>query len=124
MHGTWMLFEPQTVRQNVKVAIIAKTILSSYLYPYIGVTDRFEEGVYAYNSDNRPVMFQPAWFRKVARFNYDCIRITLDQDLGQWIDGPCSDKRTSICELKSKKFLAFNSNYIKIENCITYFISF
>ena len=97
--GIGKLFEPKDKEQNDKVADVASQTLSgTSVRPHIGITDRVQEGVFAYNSDDTQITFQPEWYKLNGLDDYDCIFMALNQGLGKWSDRPCSEKHPSICE--------------------------
>ena len=105
-YGGGQLFEPKSLSKNNRVAEIANALWGpSHPFPYIGVTDKLQEGTFAYISDGSTINFTPPWangFNGSGGTSYNCILLATfsssSRDIGQWADFGCHHNKWSICE--------------------------
>ena len=110
-YGGGKLFEPKSTSESHKVADFAYFILGYYSWQetwlHIGVTDKAQEGIWAYESDGSNITFVPYWSDysygdpeydncvAVGAFKYDYYS---NYYSGDWSVIWCFSKYMSICE--------------------------
>ena len=104
-YGGGRLFEPKSLTKNFKVAEIANDVFGpSHPWPFIGVTDKLQEGTYAYISDGSTIKFTPPWAQGYHGYgtSHNCAVLvtptTSYSAQGQWTEHQCNSPKYSICE--------------------------
>ena len=104
-YGGGHLFEPKSLTKNFKVAEIANDFWGPTLtWAFIGVTDKLQEGTYAYISDGSTIKFTPPWAQGYHGYgtSHNCAVLvtptTSYSAQGQWTEHQCNSPKYSICE--------------------------
>ena len=104
-YGGMRLFQPRSTAQNELIVRLAHEATGLSNWMWIGITDNTTEGEYTYQSNGKPIKFDPSWHSGYGSrgTSYNCILTYVNggssSSFANWLDYDCTQQYRSVCEL-------------------------